>query len=116
MDFSEVEGGKYAVEMFDENGETIMWYELEIEKTAEPEIPDTPTVPDEPTTPVEPTKPDTPDNPNDSDKPTEEVKGNSSNVGLIVGLLMALVLLSAGGVVAFLLIRKKRKNKIKGDK
>ena len=129
VDYSEVKSGKYAVEMFDENGETIMWYELEVEKAQEPVIPDepnvpeTPDVPDEPTTPEQPENPDkpetpdepseptTPDEPNDTDKPTDDVESKSGNGGLVVGILIALVLLAAGGVTTFLLTRKNKKNK-----
>ena len=115
-DFTDVESGVYTVEIFDENGETLMVYDIEIENK-QPVVPEkpiepTPEQPDEPTNPDISDEPSVPDNP---EQPSEAKGGN--NAGLIIGIIVALIVLAAGGATTFILIRKKnKKNKSKGDK
>ena len=124
VDYSEVTAGQYEVEMFDENGDTIMWYELTIEGE---QAPDTPVEPDEPTeqpvpdepdepTPDEPTQPTEPDKPTDTDKPSDSVQdtepeNKGGNAGLVVGTIITLIALAGGATAVIIIIKKKNKKK-----
>ena len=121
VDFTEIVNGNYEVEMYDANGDTIMWYELDIEGDSEPEQPDEPTEPTEPDEPSEPEQPDEPTEPNEPDepnnpdnKPDETGEDKGGNAGLLIGSLIALVVLAGGGTALIIFIKKKNK-KNKGE-
>lgn len=99
VDYSEVESGSYVVEMYNELGETVKKFTVEVEKEKEPTPPEEWTEPD-----------DTPDEPKNPDKPTDSKENGKS--GLLTGMLITLGVLAAGAV-ATLIIIKKRSNKDK---
>ncbi len=125
----DVDFGEGKVELSNINADTEI--ECIFENTSvEPDEPVTPDDPDEPVTPVEP---DTPVEPGIDDGNSSNNDGNgsisgdndnsqsgivdnsasdngNSNVGLIVGIIVGVVVLAAAAVVAVVIIKKRRQN------
>ncbi|UKI14075.1 MAG: hypothetical protein L6V85_08185 [Clostridiales bacterium] len=133
IDFSELEEGKYTLFVIDDNGEAIMYYDVTIANTSEPDQPDNPNQPenpDKPNTPTEPENPDEPTNPDEPNEPTAPEQpddskdtdntDNTDNNGqskkkipASVILLPILLVLGIGGLVTYIVIKKKKTGKNK---
>lgn len=143
VSYADIPAGTYSVEMFNDEGQTLTWYEMTIEEAEqpidEPTEPSEPTEPieqpDEPSEPSEPTEPEQPDEPSETDTPSEpeqpidtekepekhaeettEKVEKKGNAGLFIGLAVALFVLGAGGVTTLIILKKKNKNKNKEEK
>ena len=122
--------GQYDVEMFDENGKTIIWYQMQVdeEETVEPSEPVQPDEPEQPDQTTEPEQSDETETPKEDEDffgkgeveyPTEsetETQPKKGNGGLIVGITVVLILLAAGAVTTIILIKKKNKKSKKESK
>ena len=130
VSYAEVPAGQYDVEMFDENGKTIIWYQMQVdeEETVEPSEPVQPDEPEQPDQTTEPEQSDETETPKEDEDffgkgeveyPTEsetETQPKKGNGGLIVGITVVLILLAAGAVTTIILIKKKNKKSKKESK
>ena len=119
--------GVYTVTVSDENGNELKSFAVqgkEKEVPTKPSEPQEPTEPIEPNTPDEPTEPKEPETPDKPSKPTEpntpqepttpngaETEKSGKGNGVAVALFVIMLVLLAGGAVAFVLVRKFRNGK-----
>ena len=112
--------GEWTVTVSDETGTELKTFTVQGKTQQEPSEPNEPTQPDKPTQPQEPDAPDKPsepDEPNTPNEPQEPDMGDTSENkndkgnGAAVALFAILLVLLAGGAVAFALVRKFRNKK-----
>ena len=115
VDFSEM-NDDYFVLAIDQEGNMVAMFEIKNKVEQPNQTPELPEVPEEPGKPTEPEEPVEPNQPSDSENKEEVKEEKEEKPALFPILITIFAVLGVGGAVTYILIKKNKSKKEKGDK